>query len=216
MKKEVMGSKNPISTVSRFQSETRSLHPSLLSDSGVYEQFLDFTQCAVWIVDFEGITTYVNSSLANMLGYSREEILGKHSFSFLDGSRKVIAQERLELRRKGIAGTGKGYLKHKSGRDVLVISSSNPLADRDGQIIGVVAFLCEIDTERTVQEKITCGNLLLDLESLEVIVNQKPIKFTAFRFKLLKYFLENKNRLISRKELLEKVWDSKKYRKSSH
>lgn len=54
---------------------------------------------------------------------------------------------------------------------------------------------------------LTIKDLLLNLESRSVKRANIDIELTAREFDLLHYFIENKNRVISKKELNENVWD---------
>ncbi len=51
------------------------------------------------------------------------------------------------------------------------------------------------------------GDLELDRDSKTCIRAGKKIKLTVKEFALLEYFISNKNRVISRSELADKVWD---------
>ena len=52
-----------------------------------------------------------------------------------------------------------------------------------------------------------CGALHLDLETREVKVNGREILLTYKEYELLVYLAENQNRVVSRDELLDKLWD---------
>ena len=50
------------------------------------------------------------------------------------------------------------------------------------------------------------GNIKVDLEKHEAYVDNKEIVLTLKEYDLLVYFLSNLNKVISRDELIEKVW----------
>ena len=52
-----------------------------------------------------------------------------------------------------------------------------------------------------------CGALHLDLETREVKVNGSEVLLTYKEYELLVYLAENQNRVVSRDELLDKLWD---------
>ena len=52
-----------------------------------------------------------------------------------------------------------------------------------------------------------CGTLHLDLETREVKVNGREVLLTYKEYELLVYLAENQNRVVSRDELLDKLWD---------
>lgn len=53
------------------------------------------------------------------------------------------------------------------------------------------------------------GYLEVDFGGRQVRVNGNPVKLTSLEFKLLSCLMENSGRVISKKELFEKVWEDK-------
>lgn len=51
--------------------------------------------------------------------------------------------------------------------------------------------------------------LTVNFSAKQVTVNGNAIKLTALEFKLLAYLIENRGKVISKKELFEKVWEDK-------
>jgi DNA-binding response OmpR family regulator len=49
-------------------------------------------------------------------------------------------------------------------------------------------------------------HLIADFEAVNIIVDDRPIRLTRREFELLRYLVENRNRVISRDRLLERVW----------
>ena len=47
----------------------------------------------------------------------------------------------------------------------------------------------------------------MDLNLKEVYRNNKEVKLTSREFRLLEYLLRNKNRVVSRMDILENVWE---------
>ena len=55
------------------------------------------------------------------------------------------------------------------------------------------------------------GEVTVDLASMEVRRSNRPVNLTAMEFKVLRYFVANPNRVISRNDLLERVWGYDNY-----
>ncbi len=53
------------------------------------------------------------------------------------------------------------------------------------------------------------GYLTVNFRAKQVKVNGEAIKLTALEFKLLAYLMDNMGKVISKKELFEKVWENK-------
>jgi len=56
------------------------------------------------------------------------------------------------------------------------------------------------------EEKHYIEDIVVDFRSKEVTVDSRPVTLTSTEFRLLEFFLRNKNRVVSRMEILEKVW----------
>ncbi len=67
--------------------------------------------------------------------------------------------------------------------------------------------------KRTLNQQLPTGNILkiadleLNLDSKEVTRGGREINLTAKEFQLLEYFMRNRNRVVSRADIAEKVWD---------
>lgn len=61
------------------------------------------------------------------------------------------------------------------------------------------------------QEVAHFGQVRIDLLSMEVMRANRTVKLTAMEFKVLKFFLLNQHRVISRDELLNEVWGYDNY-----
>ncbi len=53
------------------------------------------------------------------------------------------------------------------------------------------------------------GRLTVDFSSKQVLINSIPVKLTSLEFKLLSYLIKNENRVISKREIFENVWEDK-------
>ncbi len=67
--------------------------------------------------------------------------------------------------------------------------------------------------KRTMNQQLPTGNILkiadleLNVDSMEVSRDGKPINLTAKEFQLLEYLMRNRNRVVSRADIAERVWD---------
>jgi len=67
--------------------------------------------------------------------------------------------------------------------------------------------------KRTMNQQLPAGNILtvadleLDVDSKEVTRAGKAISLTAKEFQLLEYFMRNRNRVVSRADIAERVWE---------
>src|SRR5690606_7036229 len=58
-----------------------------------FRQILETINEGVWITNEHGITTFVNSFIAKLLGYQKEELIGKHYVEFVDPDYLKVIQQ---------------------------------------------------------------------------------------------------------------------------
>nr|WP_296480154.1 response regulator transcription factor [uncultured Acetatifactor sp.] len=55
----------------------------------------------------------------------------------------------------------------------------------------------------------TDGRLTVDFDRRQVSVEDTPVKLTSLEFKLLSYLIRNENRVVTKQELFQEVWEDK-------
>ncbi len=108
-------------------------------DKTSFEDFLDSLSDWIWEMDMDGIHTYSNAAIESILGYTKQEIIGKHvTFCW---PKELATPEKIrtfntELK-DGIPWKNfRGRFCHKDGRDVIMESTGIPLLNPDGTLRG--------------------------------------------------------------------------------
>lgn len=104
----------------------------------------------------------------------------------------LSALGQLDEKVLGLRAGGDDYLTKPFGFSELHARIENLLRRRSG---------------KTVETVLRCGDLVMDLLPRKVTRNGKPLDLLPREFKLLEYFLRNKDRVVTRTMLLEQVWD---------
>src|SRR5258705_13685417 len=65
-----------------------------------YRRIIETAQEAIWVVDAEAITTAVNQQRAELLRYTREELLGRAVLDVLENPDRSDAARYLQLGRR--------------------------------------------------------------------------------------------------------------------
>jgi DNA-binding response OmpR family regulator len=74
-------------------------------------------------------------------------------------------------------------------------------------LVRIRALLKRIHTTVATGTLLKAGDLVMNLDSKEVMRNEQTISLTAKEFQLLEYLLRNKNRVVSRADIALQVWD---------
>jgi DNA-binding response OmpR family regulator len=79
------------------------------------------------------------------------------------------------------------------------------------RVKAVLRRFSETEAKEKAPEIIQFGKLSIDFNRYTAYLNEKEIALSAKEFEILKYFYENKDRVIGRDELLNKVWGYEYY-----
>lgn len=64
-----------------------------------------------------------------------------------------------------------------------------------------------VSSEQNGSRQLQVADLVLDMDSKTVVRAGRKVELTAKEFQLLQYFLENKNRVVSKVDIAEKIWN---------
>jgi len=133
-----------------------------------YRQLVEMAQEGIWVIDKNKRTTYVNQAMANILGYSVDEMIGKHLYDCLDDKGKQFASDRLARRETGISERFETEFLRKDGKRIYAIMSSAPIHDKDGQYSGAIAGVLDITLRKLAEDE-----LRLNKQRLEELVSER-------------------------------------------
>ena len=129
-------------------TERRRGEDALRASEKRYRQLIEMLQEGIWTIDADARTTFVNPRMAEMLGYTVEEMLGKHLFSFMDdrGVEECKRLSRSPLQAASRSGTISSFSARTESGYTSRIETA-PMADEDGVIVGAIAGVQD-QTER--------------------------------------------------------------------
>jgi two-component system NtrC family sensor kinase len=138
-------------------TEHKQAEDALRQSEQKYRQLVENLREGIWVIDKDSCTTFVNPSMAEMLGYKTDEMLGRQLFSFMDERGVKIATQLLARRREGVHEQHDFEFLRKDGTRVYFSLGTSPITDKDGNYIGAIAGVQDI-TERRKMEKLLRDN----------------------------------------------------------
>ncbi len=117
-----------------------------------YRTLVENMNDGLGVLDEKGIWTYVNDRLCDIVGYSREEMVGRPITTLLDGMGQDIYQQQMMRRQEGFCNSYEISEVRKDGQKVFVLVSPKPIFDEQGQFKGSFAVITDI-TELKRQEE---------------------------------------------------------------
>jgi PAS domain S-box-containing protein len=157
-----------------LQSQSEQLHEAYEALRDKEEKYRDIVETAnegIWIVDAETKITYANKKMAEMLGCSPEEMIGRLGTDFVDDSYKIYSNQGMENRRLGIDEIHENKFVRKDRSALWVLVNSKSLFDNSGKFTGVLSMLTDI-TERKKAE----AKLEETLDNLEEVVIERTLQ----------------------------------------
>jgi len=133
-------------------TEQITLEQKLRESEKKYRMLIENALEGIWIIDENSITSFVNPRMAEMLGYSKDEMLGKDLFDFIDERGISIAKRNVERRKQGIKKQHDFEFLRKNGTKIFTSIETSPITDEEGNYSGAIAFVADI-TERKKAEK---------------------------------------------------------------
>ena len=192
-------------------TERKKSEEKLSESEEKYRNIVETANEGIALISSEGIITYVNKKMSDMLGYAGEEIVGRTIWDFIEEKDKSTVITSFEKRRQGNNDSFEIKLIRKDGSFLWVLINSKSLFNMDGKFIGALNLHTDITKRKEAEEALANieiarqkeihhrikNNLqiissLLDLQA-EQFKNREIIKDSE----VLEAFKESQNRVIS-------------------
>ncbi|MEJ5056740.1 MULTISPECIES: sensor domain-containing protein [unclassified Pseudomonas] len=172
-----------VMSVSKIALEERTLYAVFLKDvtqmrlqdieHRLLSMSVNATSSATCIVDTHAHLIYVNEGLVNLLGYTREEVIGQSPMMFFvsDARAGACVEPGLAAILCGEPNEFSALISKRNGQRLWVHVSSTPVFDAQGQVENIVIVLTDITQSKlheVLQEKVI--GALLKEESLESVL----------------------------------------------
>jgi PAS domain S-box-containing protein len=125
----------------------------LQSSEERYRRLVDTANEGIWVIQADGRTDYVNQQMAQMLGYTPEEVQDRSIFDFIDETTRLEAQHSLEQGTQGIRAQQDWRFRRKDETELWAIVSTSPIFNEAGQFLGILAMVMDITRRQQAEER---------------------------------------------------------------
>ncbi len=134
-------------------TDRRRSEEALRASEKKYRQLIETLQEGVWVIDCDARTAFVNPRMAEMLGHTVEEMMGRHLHSFVD-ERHIEECEILEKnRRRGVRERHDFEFIRKDGSRLYASLAASPLTNENGEYIGAIAGVQDNTEQKRADEE---------------------------------------------------------------
>jgi PAS domain S-box-containing protein len=154
-------------------TERKRAEQALRESEERYRLIFETANEGIWVTDGERRTILVNQRMADMLGYTTDELQGRIPSEFLDaGQEPVVLKARQDL--TGGATTHYEFrFRRKDGSDLWAISSAAPIRDQEALSDSEARF-------RLMFDQSPVGSIIIDRKFQTMRVNRALCRFLGY------------------------------------
>jgi len=191
------GEVSHIITILRDITDQKEAEQKLRASEEKYRYLIENAFEGVWVIDSNADTVLVNPSMAHILGYSAEEMIGESLFSFMDEKAVKITKNHLEKRKQGISEERDAEMIHKNDKKVFLRIRPTPIFNHLGEYEGTYAFLANIIQRKSAEQKLKESekkfrNLFENSPNIIILLDQKGVILDFNQLFLNKFNFEKK------------------------
>jgi len=117
-----------------------------------YRSLVETMRGGLATFDTEFRITYVNDRFCELLGYSREEAIGKQPTDFVDAAHMSLVRSQLEGHQSSANISNEIPVRHKNGQLIFMLMSGSPLLDKQGKYNGRIVVATDITIQKQAEE----------------------------------------------------------------
>jgi PAS domain S-box-containing protein len=137
-----------ISKCKAHRLEPKRIKKAFRESEERYHRIVETANEGIWTVDQDKRTTFVNQKMAEMLGYSVEEMLDRSFFNFIEVEDYAKMEE---IFRHYIQGSKEQFeleFRCRDGSVIWTIISGSPICNADGGYIGALGMITDITARK--------------------------------------------------------------------
>jgi PAS domain S-box-containing protein len=131
-----------------------------VTNQDIYSLVVELASDGFWLLDKQFLTVYVNPAMAAMLGYAKDEMIGRSWYDFGDPEWVARAKELEKRRESGVKEPHQFLFLHKSGRAVLTRIATTPLYDLEGNFNGALGIVSDISRQKEADDALKIKDML--------------------------------------------------------
>jgi diguanylate cyclase (GGDEF)-like protein/PAS domain S-box-containing protein len=149
-----------------------------------FRQLLETADEGIWTMDTSGITTFVNTRMAQLLGRPIREIVGTSAFSCIP--EEDVAAILFELERNFTTGVRQqvhAHLLRPDGTTVPVRMATSPMRGHDGSITGGLVLVTDVSAQKNAEKELILREAWLDAivqNAFDLVVGLSEDGFITF------------------------------------
>src|SRR6202171_451374 len=145
----------------RDLSERNRQEAALRAKETSYQKLVETAHEGIWVVDVNNRATFVNQRMADLLGYTVEEMLGRspNEFYFSDDGLKERDEHRTRSH-EGIKESREVVYRRRDGEPLWAVVATTPILGEGKRLDGVLAMVTDITARVKAEENLRASERL--------------------------------------------------------
>ncbi len=139
-------------------SDRRKAEEKIRASEEKYRRIVETAIEGIWSMDEEFTSIFVNRKMAEMLGYTVDEMLGKTIMEFMDPEELGDNEKRLANRRRGVSEYYERKFRRRDGSTRVFGVSVTAVMDHEGRFAGSFAMLTDITDRKQAEDELKKKN----------------------------------------------------------
>ncbi|HOT02897.1 MAG TPA: PAS domain S-box protein [Methanolinea sp.] len=146
--------KKVLMSIATDMTERLRAQEDLRKSEEKFRRIVETAHEGIWAMDEHFNTTYVNRRLADILGYTPDEMMGRPIDSFMADREMADNRSKLQERMKGVPGAYERTFVTRDGLERIMYVSATPILDEKGVFRGSFAMLTDVTEEKRIQKQL--------------------------------------------------------------
>lgn len=161
---------------SKGTASRRKAEEKLTEHEENYRRILEIANEGILMADTSGKITFANPKMAEMLGYTIEELVGRPGISLVSPPEQPSILNKMEKRKDGAKEEYEVRFRRRDGGELLVHASGTPIYNSEGQHIGNLGMYVDITERKVLEESLkkALDTEELNKKRLEIILKIIP------------------------------------------
>ncbi len=132
----------------------RKTESALRASEERYRRIVETAHEGIWVIDADRKINYVNRRMAELLGFSPDEVLGRSPDEFMVISSQSLALHHFQQQRLGVKEQYDLIFRRKNGQDLWATVSATPILNDSGEFIGALNMISDVSDTKQAEDAI--------------------------------------------------------------
>jgi len=155
----------------KYSIERKKIGIDLIRSEERYRLMVEKIESGLFLIDSNNLITYINKSVAHMLGYTMDEMINQDVFRFIEKKCKKVFKKYLNVEAKNIGQTYELQFLSKDRSPLWVLMSTNPLLKSNGEYIGAISIMTDINARKGMEKSIMDAMVEKDKDFFSIMGN---------------------------------------------